>query len=80
MLKTVNTHSKVFAISVSLAKRNLFSQGSILGHLFFIIYVNDLYDASRLESILFADDTNLFNSEKDPVTLNNTLNSELDKL
>ena len=80
MLKTVNTHSKVFAISVSLAKTNLFSQGSILGPLFFIIYVNDLYDASRLESILFADDTNLFHSEKDPVTLNNTLNSELDKL
>ena len=55
-------------------------QGSILGPLFFIIYVNDLCDASRLESILFADDTNLFISEKDPVTLNNTLNSELNKL
>ena len=55
-------------------------QGSILGPLFFIIYFNDLCDASRLESILFADDTNLFISEKDPVTLNNTLNSELNKL
>ena len=55
-------------------------QGSILGPLFFIIYVNDLCDASRLESILFADDTNLFVSEKDPVTMNNILNSELNKL
>ena len=55
-------------------------QGSILGPLFFIIYVNDLCDTSRLESILFADDTNLFISEKDPVSLNNTLNSELSKL
>ena len=55
-------------------------QGSILGSLFFIIYVNDLCDASRLESILFADDTNLFISEKDPLTLDNTLNSELNKL
>ena len=52
-------------------------QGSILGPLFFI---NGLCDASRLESILFADDTNLFISEKDSVTLNNTLNSELNKL
>ena len=55
-------------------------QGSILGPLFFVIYANDLCDASRLESILFADDTNLFISEKDPATLNNILNSELNKL
>ena len=54
--------------------------GSILGPLFFIIYVNDLGDASRLEYILFADDANLFISEKDPVPLNNILNSELNKL
>ena len=50
---------------------------SILGPLFFIIYVIDLGDASRLKSVLFADDTNLFISKKDPVTLNNILNSEL---
>ena len=55
-------------------------QGSILGPLFFIIYVNDLCDASRHESILFADDTNFFVSEKDPVILNNILNNELNKL
>ena len=55
-------------------------RGSILGPLIFIIYVNDLGDASRLESILFADDANLFNSEKDPVPLNNILKGELNKL
>ena len=46
---------------------------SILGPLFFIIYVIDLGDASQLESILFPDDTNLFISEKDPVTLNSCI-------
>ena len=48
-------------------------QGSILGPLFFILYVNDLNNASILDAILFADDTNLFISNKDPVYLINTL-------
>ena len=48
-------------------------QGSILGPLFFILYVNDLNNASILDAILFADDTNLFISHNDPVYLINTL-------
>ena len=40
-------------------------QGSILGPLLFIIYVNDLCNVSKiLEPIMFADDTNLFFSHK----------------
>ena len=42
-------------------------QGSILGQLFFMLYINDLNNASELEVILFADDTNLFISHNDPV-------------
>ena len=37
-------------------------QGSILGPLFFIIFINDLAIFSELLSILFADDTTLFDS------------------
>ena len=36
-------------------------QASILGPLFFLIYVNDLkYASNLLDPIMFADDTNLF--------------------
>ena len=37
-------------------------QGSILGPLLFILYLNDMCDVSKLlHIILFADDTNFFN-------------------
>lgn len=47
---------------------------SILGPLFFILYINDLNNTSKLESIFVANDTNLFISHTDPDFLINTLN------
>ena len=53
-------------------------QGSILGPLFFILYVNDLSAASSLFSyILFADDTNIFASGKNREEFLRGVNSEL---
>ena len=53
-------------------------QGSVLGPLLFVIYVNDFYkSSSKLSFILYADDSNLFASHKDPQTLLNTVNTEL---
>ena len=56
-------------------------QGSILGALLFLIYVNDLNNASSiLDPIMFADDTNLFYSHKNIHQLFAKVNEELEKI
>ena len=56
-------------------------QSSILGPLLFIIYVNDLHKASLiLRPVMFADDTNLFLSNKDINKLFDDMYVELQKM
>ena len=56
-------------------------QGSILGPIFFILYINDLPNALELsKSYLFADDTSIYYSNSDIKQLEFVLNSELRKL
>ena len=55
--------------------------GSILGPLLFLIDVNDLVNcSSELSTVMFADDTNLFMSDKNISTLFNNMENELQKV
>ncbi len=55
-------------------------QGSILGPLLFLIYINDLPLASELPSFLFADDTMLLKSGPNINELTDLVNAEFQKL
>ena len=56
-------------------------QGSILGPLLFILYVNDITNTSSiLDFILFADDTTILYSNKDIKNNINTVNEELNEV
>ena len=53
-------------------------QGSILGPLLFIVYINDLNSVSKkLKTLMFADDTNLFHSGKNLIEIEKEVNAEL---
>ena len=53
-------------------------QGSVLGPLLFLVYINDLEDGIKSSIKFFADDTSLFSVIRDPLVSANELNHDLD--
>ena len=71
-LNGVKSELKVLAIGVP--------QGSILGPLLFLIFINDLPNVSKFDVKLFADDTFLSLSSNDIKYLEKTVNLEMKKM
>ena len=84
--KSYLTDRKQFvSFNGSLSKEDIIKcgvpQGSILGPLLFLLYINDMVNASVIPfALLFADDTSVFVSGKNLCSLIEIMNNELGKL
>ena len=80
-LKNRYQYTKVNGVSSNISKIDIgVPQGSSLGPLMFLIYINDLPDITNMDVRLFADDACLSLQDDDPKILQDKVNSELIKI
>ena len=55
-------------------------QGSCLGPLLFLVYINDIFSSTEINMRLFADDACLSYQHSNPAWVNSVINEELRKV
>ena len=55
-------------------------QGSVLGPLFFLVYIDDIVENLNCDVKIFSDDTSLFSVVKDETKAADEINSDLDRV
>ena len=68
------THSEIRNLNISVL------QGSVLGPILFLCFINDLWTVSDLFMLMFADDTSALKSGKNIEELIQNVNTELNKI